>query len=218
MGNIILLYSDVCRQTSCTTTFSLAQYDVLAEIPSSFFPVQTAYTNSTTIARHNKQQIILSRASPITGNPDLTTDIQHLPLWKTHILQHFHMNDTTDFCDSLLQVDKKFDLVSDGGLREGQGSFGVAFGTFSTDMAMIEGLAPGNSMLIISLTSEAYRLLSGLVFLNMYVKTCNITISANGQINLLKNFYNRAIIHAYTYRQKLMFWFRFSMNCLLLLV
>jgi hypothetical protein len=115
-------------------------------------------------------------------------------------------------------VDKKFYLVSDGGLREGQGSFGVAFGTFSTDMAMIEGLAPGNSMLIISLTSEAYRLLSGLVFLNMYVKTCNITISANGQINLLKNFYNRAIIHAYTYRQKLMFWFRFSMNSLLLSV
>jgi hypothetical protein len=180
--------------------------------------MQTTYTNSTAIAHHNKQQIILSHASPITGNPNLTTDIQHLPLWKTRILQHFHIYDTTEFCDSLLQVNKKFYLVSDGGLREGQGLFGVAFGTFSADMAMIEGLAPGNSMLIASLRSEAYGLLSGLVFLNMCVKTCNITISANRQINLLKNFYYIALIHACTYGQKLMFWFRFNMNCLLLSV
>jgi hypothetical protein len=92
---------------------------------------------------------------------DFPTRIQQSPLWKKHLLQYFHIYDTSEFETSLINIESKFIVVSDGGLREGKGSFGVAFGTFSSDIAMIEGPAPGNSLLITSLRSKAYGLLAG---------------------------------------------------------
>ena len=180
----ILRYSHVVSNTSCTTTFDLSISTSLDAIPDQYFPVQLTFRDNQGIASHNKQRMLLESCIVKPISLDVEHAIQQAPSWKKHSLQHFHIPDPIAFLDSLQNADKKVIVVSDGGLQDGKGSFGVAFGTFADDLAMIEGPAPGNSDLLTSLRSEAYGLLAGLAFLNIYITTHKVIIPSNRPIQL----------------------------------
>lgn len=110
---------------------------------------------------------------------DIEDAIQKSARWKKISLQHFYIHDVLEFTNTLQNTDTKFYLVSDGGLHEGKGSFGVSMGNCHNDLVNIEGPAPGNSILMTSLRSEAYGFLAGITFLNMFIQTYHVTIPTN---------------------------------------
>lgn len=186
----IIRYFTVSRNTSCTTAFDPQDFEIIESIPDNYFPVQVTITDHNIIAAHNKQNKIVppSSAQHYSLSDDITTRIQHSPSWKKHTLQHFHIFDSDEFLHDIQQVDKKFLIVSDGGLCDGNGSFGVAMGTYQSELAMIEGPAPVNDLLNTSLRSEAYGLLAGLVaFLNLYTQTYDVKFPVQRHIHLFSD-------------------------------
>lgn len=127
---------------------------------------------------------------PVAGFENFTS-----PTWEqcTGTLQsnntyrYMYIFDSDKFLYDLQKVDTKFLIVSDGGLCDGNGSFGVVMGTYQSDLAMIEGPAPGNELLNTSLRSEAYGLLAGLAFLNLYTQTYDVTFPIQRHIQLFSD-------------------------------
>ena len=178
-------YQKVARATSCTTTFEKDLFTEIDTIPHDYFPVQAIVSNLQIVASHYKQRMILHAPSLSTVTSlDVEHAIQHSAAWKKHLLQHFHISDPPAFLSTIQTPETKLFLVSDGGLREGKGSFGVAFGTNTADIGMIEGPSQGNSVLLTSLRSEAYGLLAGLAFLNLYAVTHNVVLPSQRPIHL----------------------------------
>lgn len=85
-------------------------------------------TDSHLSAIHSKQRQI-HIPNDTVQSVDIVEAIQQSDRWKTMSLQHFFIHDLLLFTTNLQNTDTKFYLVSDGGLHEGDGSFGVAMGS-----------------------------------------------------------------------------------------
>ena len=116
------------------------------------------------------------------------------------MLQHFHIPDPT-FLQCCLENDTNMIVVSDGGMIDGTGSFGVAAGTSTNALYTIEGPALGNPDLMHAYRSEGYGMMASFSFLNLFISTHNITIASSKNVkaycdNLsLVNIVNEALTH-----------------------
>lgn len=180
----IELYSTVHRVTACTTYFDTQQYVTIPTILNDYIPADMTSNDRSIIATHSKQRIFTTEETPSLVPHDIVASIQNDLVCKTHLLQHFHIPDHILFMSTLQNAAITFFVVSDGGLYAGKGSFGVAFGTGGEDLGNIEGPAPGNSIHMTSLRSEAYGVLAALAFLNLYVKSYNIAIPDKRKLHL----------------------------------
>ena len=69
--------------------------------------------------------------------------LRQAPLWQRLILQHFCIPDNELLISTLSNPDEKLYIVSDGGIKDCKGSFGVALVTSSVELLSIEGPVSG---------------------------------------------------------------------------
>jgi hypothetical protein len=117
---------------------------------------------------------------------NIQESIRDAPIWKQHIIQYFLIYDVDVFTKCLLEnADTTIILmVSDGGLKNGIGSFSVAIATPRFELCRLEGPAPGNAELLTPFRAEAYGMHAGIVFLHKFVSSHKIIISTPRKILL----------------------------------
>lgn len=135
-------------------------------------------------AIHNKIQI---QVSPIPSTTSSTIDdaIQQAPtLWQYHLLRNYRFQDLDDLITCIENPDTHLLSVTDGGSRDGIGSFGVSMGTPTHKLYSIEGPAPGHAELMTSFRSESYGMLAGLNFICIFIHVYKIQIPRDRVINM----------------------------------
>lgn len=95
--DVLHIYSNVHRKTSCTTILDATTFVLIDTIPNNYFPVHISFNQQDIIADHAKQRITLSPSVPTTLSDNLVDAISNSADWKRHMLQHFHLHDLDEF-------------------------------------------------------------------------------------------------------------------------
>lgn len=98
------------------------------------------------------------------------------------MLQHFRIHDIDILLNHFQQHDDKLYIVSDGGMKDNRGSFGVSIGIHDSELVSIKGPAPGFSEHANLYCSEAYGMLTGLNFVCLLIKSYHITFQLKHKI------------------------------------
>lgn len=90
--------------------------------------------------RHDKTKI---RTHPILSIKLTNFDdsIANAPKWKHHLLRKYRIRDLAQLILCLETVNKPICCVTDGGCKDGVGSYGVSVGTDNSKFYSIEGPA-----------------------------------------------------------------------------
>lgn len=132
-------------------------------------------TDQEIVVLHFKQSIRFE--SQCSTNPtDIQQAIQQAPFWQRCMLQHFHIPDP-QFLQQCLEKDSTFLVLSDGGTKDGKGSFAVVAGT-SSDSTL------GNPTLVHAYRSEGYGMMASFNFLNLFIATHKPNIPISKKVTL----------------------------------
>jgi hypothetical protein len=91
-------------------------------------------------------------------------------------LQHFRIHDHDLLIKTLCNLDEKLYIVSDGGMKDGKGSFGVAVGTPLSELISIEVPVSGYSEHSNSFRRKAYGMMAGFRFLSLITQVYKIQL------------------------------------------
>jgi hypothetical protein len=177
-------YSVISEIKSCTTTFTDTNPETIASVPDNYIPVDVSHNRNHYVAIHSHRysQALLTPDLLTCVHDNIQTAIWLAPIWQRDILQHFRIHDIDILLQHLRQPDDKLYIVTDGGMKDNRGSFGVAIGTNDVELVSIEGPAPGYSEHANSYRSEAYGMLAGFNFLCLLMKTYNIMLPAKRKL------------------------------------
>lgn len=176
----ITVHPDVVTTTIRTATFNPTNFETIETIPSNYFPVDVSHTSSNITVHHNKQKMLLPRSSSTVTVNDIDAAIRSATDWQRHLIQHYRIHDIQLFTDTILSSNKHTPMiiVSDGGLKDNIGSFGVAMGTTTQEICSIEGPVSGNNEAFTSFRSEAYGMLAGMTFLHLFLQSHQVAVPA----------------------------------------
>ena len=176
-------YKSILQYTGSTVTYDIAQTDPIAHIPDSCVPIEICSTTTSIIAIHSKIKNDCDISIP-TMSSNIDEAINQAPSWQFHLLRNYRIHDIDQLISCLETQDNAIISVSDGGCRDGNGSFGVSVGTMTEELYSIEGPAPGHDEMMTSFRSEGYGMLAGINFLCLFIRTHMISIPINRVITM----------------------------------
>lgn len=169
------LHSCIISSTPLTTTFAINHVESIDYLPSHFFPVDTDHDTESIRTHHAKINTTWSDpiSTPVTNMQEA---IAVAPPWHQHLVQHFRIHNVDNVIVKLKDPTIVISSVSDGGMQEGIGSFGVPFGDAQSEPSCLEGPASGNIDILTPFRSEAYGMLASFTFLNLFASPHKISI------------------------------------------
>lgn len=176
-------FSSVTTSSSCTVSFMTEPSHTITTLPVTAFPVNVQIFPTLYKVTHDKVRSEVKVIQEVIAT-DIVTAIQQSSPWQRHILQHFRIHDLEHFTSCLENSLGKIYVGTDGGLSDGKGSFGVSISTIDSELASIEGPAPGYIELMTSFRSEGYGMMAGLQFLKLFLNTYALHIPANRKIHV----------------------------------
>jgi hypothetical protein len=151
-------------------------------MPNTSVPIDYEITIDGNIRIYRTNRLQLFRTpSTLFQNNDFQTAIINAPQWQRYLLQHYRIHDLDDLIQFVTSVDSKMYPISDGRLKDQEGSFGVSAETNDIQLYRIQGPALGFNENANWYHSEAYGLLAGVNFLCLFLKTYQIQIPPNCQ-------------------------------------
>ena len=172
------------RKHTCRYNLSTTCMQILATLPDDCIPIDVYITESG-IATINHMNIQIKKSNKAL--PTATTFDEYIllqPKWSQDLLDNWS---STEMCDILKEIsisEKPLLLVSDGGLRDTQGSYGVVIGTNEEELIHNQGIARGAIELASSFRSESYGMLSGCHTLVAILNHYNIMIPKDKRLQL----------------------------------
>lgn len=141
-------------------------------------------TDRDVCAFHHKQNIVSHNQPTISAPSNIQQAIEQAPLWQRQLLQHFHIPDPDYLTLCLENLECSITMVSDGGMSDGKGSFGVVVGTQSDILYSIKGPALVNSEHMHAYRSKRYGMVASFNFLYLLLITHQVVIPPNRGINV----------------------------------
>jgi hypothetical protein len=183
MADIFHTFTMILKYSSSTVFFSKADFTITSSLPITAIPVDVKLLPDTYKVSHNKVKLNVIDES-ISKNTDLTEAISNAPSWQRDLLKHFRIHDLEHLISSIENPLETIFIVTDGGMSDGKGSFGVSVGTATLELYSAEGPAPGYVELMTSFRSEGYGMLAGLQFLRILLHTYTIIIPNDRKFHL----------------------------------
>lgn len=128
-SNSLTVHSNKLSYTPGTTIFSReAEQTPISTIPSKFFPIDNdrKRCDQTIKVLHSNRDMQFHQPNIVSSYEEVQIAIFNSPSWQRHLLQHFRIHGLEHLQQCLSSMDTKVYLVSDGGLKDQKGSFGVS--------------------------------------------------------------------------------------------
>ena len=171
------------RTQSCR--YSLQHSSLSTDVPADAIPVGVLIKETSQEIDHRSIQIL--SAQPAIQPATFDQFVNKAPGWSADLLQNWSSVEINTIQQAMNLIDNPLLMVSDGGLRFDQGTYGVVIADLNTILIQNQGIAHGSRTLHSSFRAESYGMISGCHTLYSILQFHKITVPANKQLQIFSD-------------------------------
>ena len=172
-------------QRSQTCRYSKEQTDTILVLPDDAIPVDLIFKVSSYEVNHKNIKGIYV---PIVTPPiDFHDFVQQTPAWSHDLLFNYTMDNVIKLQTNLQDPSNSLTMVSDGGLKNGQGTYGVVIADPTSILIQNNGIAHGHPDINSSFRAESYGMLCGSHTIKSIVTYHKLSITPNKKLQIFSD-------------------------------